>query len=51
MKKNEGKIKYYSRRQLSEHYELCHRIINMVREAARLELRANNNPYRIVTDK
>ena len=47
MKKNEGEIKYYSRRQLSEHYELWHRIINMVRQAAGMELRENRNPYRV----
>ena len=47
MKKNEGKTKYYSKRQLSELYELWHRIINTVREAAGMELTENRNPYRV----
>lgn len=47
MKKNEGKTKYYSKRQLSELYELWYRIINTVREAAGMELTENRNPYRV----
>ena len=47
MKKNEGKIKYYSKRQLAEQYELWHRIINTVRQAAGMELTENRNPYRV----
>ena len=47
MKKNEGKIKYYSKRQLAEQYELWHRIINTIRQAAGMEMTENNNPYRV----